>query len=389
MFERERVVSKRVVPVDFNQCKRIFMFPPFWGLAQSGMLPQMQREMERLAERFDAAFRAMLALDERIAGKTPADVVYAEHTARLLHYRPMVAQPQPVPLLIVPSLLTRYYALDLMPGQSLVEYLVRQGLDVYLLDWGTPDVASRFITFDQYITGYVRRAVQHVQQRSGQTQISILGYSLGGTFASIYSALFPEDMRNLVVLAAPINFHDHGVLSQWLRKDRYNVDLVVDTLGAMPPALMQASFRLLKPTLQIMQQLTLANTAGDLDVVQDYLAMQSWLADTTPWLGEAYRTYIKECYQHNHLISQQLVVGGRRVDLHNIAAALLTVVATKDQLCPPASTTVLNDAVSSTDKQVVTLNGSHVSIIVGRHAAQQWPQFVDGIVARSSRAGAT
>ena len=359
------------------------MFPPLWGLTPA-MLPQMQQELERMQARFDASFRAMLMLDERTVAQTPADVVYTEHTARLLHYRPMVAQPHPVPLLIVPSLLTRYYALDLMPGQSLVEYLVSRGLDVYLLDWGTPDRASRFITFDQYITGYLRRAVQQVSKRSAQTRISLLGYSLGGTFATIFSALHNQHVRNLAVLAAPINFHDHGVLSQWLRKDRFNVDLVVDTLATMPTALMQASFRLLKPTIQIMQQIALADTSGNSQVVQDYLAMQSWLTDTTPWLGEAYRTYIKECYQENHLIAGKLVVGGRRVDLDDIRCALLTVTAANDQLCPPASTTVLNDVASSTDKELVQLGGSHVSIIAGRNAAHQWPAFADWLLARST-----
>ena len=83
--------------------------------------------------------------------------------------------------------------------------------------------------FDQYITGYLRRAVQRVRSLSGQQQISLLGYSMG-VFTAIFSALYPQHVRYSIEVAAPVNFHDDGALSQWTRKDRFNVDLVVDTL---------------------------------------------------------------------------------------------------------------------------------------------------------------
>ncbi len=363
------------------------MFPPFWGFppVNPAMLQQMQQYVEQMQGRFDASFRALLALDPRVVAQTPADVVFRKNKLRLLHYRAVAPQVQPVPLLVVPSILTRYYALDLMPGQSMIEYLVGRGIDVYLLDWGPTGKEDRSTTFDQYVTGRLGQVVQQVRAHAGGQPISMLGYSLGGTWAAIYSALFPEDVRNLVAIGAPINFHDNGVLSQWTRKERFNVDLVVDTIGAMPAPLMQASFRMLKPTLTIAQQLALADTSGELDVVQDYLAMQSWLTDTTPWLGEAYRTYIKECYQENHLVQGKLVVAGRRVDLRSITCALLTVTAAKDQLCPPRSSAVLHDLASSRDKQLLELPGGHVSMVSGRKAINQlWPQLADWLIRQSA-----
>src|SRR6476620_9360649 len=104
---------------------------------------------------FDAAFRSMLEGTSVAGGvpvaQTPSEVVYTENKLRLLHYRPVVEQPAAMPLLIVPSLLYRYSILDLVPGASLVGYLVEHGLDLYLLDWGTPGREDRYVTFDQYI----------------------------------------------------------------------------------------------------------------------------------------------------------------------------------------------------------------------------------------------
>ncbi|HNP86569.1 MAG: alpha/beta fold hydrolase [Chloroflexi bacterium SZAS-1] len=362
------------------------MLSRLWGLPSAttnAMLQTLQRELERMQDRFGTVYKLMLRGDPQQVAQTPADEVYTEGKVRLLRYR-AAEHPAPVPVLIVPSLMNRYYLLDLVPGRSLTEYLVGRGLDVFLLDWGIPGPEDRATTFDQYITGALRRATQRVRSITGQERISLLGYSMGGTFTAIFAALYGRYVANLVQLAAPIDFHDDGILSQWTRKERFNVDLVVDTLGAMPAALMQASFRMLKPTHQIAQQIALADQFGDMDAVQDFLALQFWLDDNIPFLGEAYRTYIKDCYQENYLVQGKLVVGGRRVDLSQIDAPLLTVVATRDVISPPASATVLNDLVASPDRSILELTGGHTSIVAGHEAATQlWPQIADWLLERS------
>lgn len=363
------------------------MFPPFWGFppAANAMVEQAQRELERMQDRFDAVFKALLDPDPLAVGQTPAEVVAAEGKLRLLRYRPVVERPHPVPLLIVPSAINRSSMLDLLPGRSLVEHLLGQGLDVYMLDWGLPGSEDRLVTFDQYISGYLQRAVRRVRSISGAERVSLLGYSIGGTFAAIFSALHGRLVRNLVLLAAPINFHDEGLLSQWTRKERFNVDLVIDTLGAMPVELMRASFRMLKPTVQIAQSIALAEKLGDVQAVQDLLALQSWLSDTFPLPAEAYRTYLKECYQENHLVQGKLVIDRQRVDLGRIACPLLTITASRDRICPPQSAAVINDLVASADKQVLELPGGHIGIVVGRAAsAEMWPKLAEWLVQRSA-----
>lgn len=352
------------------------------------MMQTLQAELEHMHDRFGAVFGLLLRGDPQAVAQTPADEVYAEGKVRLLRYR---AHPErraggrpAIPLLIVPSLLNRPYLLDLVPGRSLVEYLVGRGVDVFLIDWGAPGPESRSTTFDQYITGYLRRAAQRVRSITGHERVSLLGYSMGGTFAAIFSALYGRYVANLITVAAPIDFHDDGILSQWTRKERFNVDLVVDTLGAMPAALMQASFRMLKPTYQIAQQIALADQFGDTEAVQDFLALQFWLDDNIPFLGEAYRTYIKDCYQENYLMQGKLVVGGRRVDLSQIEAPLLNVLAAKDCICPPQSSSVLGELVSSDDKTLLELPGGHTSLMAGAHAPELfWPQLADWLLARS------
>jgi polyhydroxyalkanoate synthase subunit PhaC len=334
---------------------------------------------------FEAAFKAMVGSSAAPISQTPGEVFYAENKLRVLHYTPVVEQPNPEPLLIIPSLLYRYSILDLVPGASLVGYLVEQGVDVYLLDWGSPGREDRFITFDQYISGYLRRVVQRIRRHTSRERVNLLGYGLGGTMTAIFTALYGQYVGNLVQLVAPIAFHDDGLMSQWTRKGRFNVDLVVDTLGSMPAELMRASFRMLKPTTLIMQKLTMATQLGDGQAVQDFTALQNWITDDMPYLGEAYRKYIKDLYQENYLVQGKLLIDGKRVDLSQIECPLLTVAATGDPICPPASATVLNDLVSSTDKQVLEIPGGHISAIAGQNAAKYlWPQLAEWLLVHSS-----
>jgi polyhydroxyalkanoate synthase subunit PhaC len=359
------------------------MLPPGWGLpaVTNAMLRQLQQDLEQMRDHSDAIVKAMLSAAPIAVAPTPATVVATENKLRLLHYQPAVDQLYPIPLLIVPSLINRYYLLDLVSGRSLVEYLVGRGIDVYMLDWGVPGPEDRSTTFDHYIMGYLRRAVQRVRSLSGQERVNLLGYSIGGTFTAIFSALYGRYVHSLVQLAAPINFHDSGIISHWTRKERFNVDLVVDTLGNVPAELLRASLRMLAPTLQIMQQIALANQIGDSQAVQDLLALQTWISDGVSFPGEAYRTYVKDCYQENYLVQGKLVVGGKRVDLGQIACPLLTITAAKDWICPPESATVLNDLVASTDRSVLELPGGHVGIVVGRRAAEDlWPRLADWLI---------
>jgi polyhydroxyalkanoate synthase subunit PhaC len=342
---------------------------------------------ERLLSGFQTAFEALLGENPSAVGQTPSEIVYAENKLRLIHYLPVAADPARVPVLVVPSFLYRYTVLDLVPGASLVGYLVERGLDVYLVDWSVPGREERYITFDQYITGLLRRVVHRVRRHSKQDRISLLGYSLGGTMTAIFTALHEQYVANLVQLAAPVNFHDEGVLSQWTRKGRFNVDLVVDTMALMPIDLMRATFRMFKPTTQIMHRIALATQLGDGEGVQDFMALQRWYTDDMPYLGEAYRQIVKELYQENSLVQGKLVVDGRRVDLGRIVCPLLIATARGDPLCPPSSATVLAALVSSSDKELLEAPGGHIGAVAGKQAAEHlWPVLARWLAARSQEA---
>ncbi|OGO41628.1 MAG: hypothetical protein A2Z04_00995 [Chloroflexi bacterium RBG_16_57_9] len=345
---------------------------------------QWAHDLTQNQERMFAWWRLILDPKPPVAAATPADVVYQENKLQLLRYRSQTLSNRPVPILMVPSIINKYYILDLKPGRSLVEYLLGRGFDVWIIDWGIPSDEDRLDTFDKYINGYLARSVQKVLDLTGQEQLSLLGYCIGGTFTAIYAALHDHQIRNLIQLAAPINFHDDGILSAWASKEAFPIDVVVDAFGNMPKWLMQTSFQWLRPTNDLAQAVNLWERLDDPKKTDDFLTLRSWLNDNIDFPGEAYRKYIRDCYQDNLLVQNRMQIDGDTVDLGRITANLLTVSATQDHICPPRSAAVLNDLVSSQDKQVLTLAGGHIGVVAGSGASKGlWVKLGDWLAQRS------
>jgi len=319
--------------------------------------------------------------------QTPADVIYTENKLRLLRYRPTIERRHPIPLLLVPSIINRYYILDLKPGRSLVEYLRERGFDVWMIDWGTPGPEDRFVTFDYHIDGYLLNCVRAVLDATGQKKLSLLGYCIGGVFTTSFAALHGEKyVQNLMALASPLNFHDEGLLSRWARKENFPVDALIDTYGNMPHWLLQTSFKWLRPTTDLRNQWALWERLDHPERLDDFRALNHWATDNVAVPGETYRKFVKDCYQDNLLIQNKMQVGGRAVNLKDICCPFLNITAKYDHICPPQSASVLNELVASQDATLLTLPGGHVGAIVGREATEGlWPQLAEWLAERSDR----
>jgi polyhydroxyalkanoate synthase subunit PhaC len=306
-------------------------------------------------------------------GVTPHSVVWTENKWRLLRFAP--AQPRyATPILMVPSLINRWYVLDLGPQRSLIEWLVAQGHEVFCIDWGTPGDEDRYLTWDDIAGRYIGRAVRIAARygRSGQTHV--LGYCLGGTLAVSYVAAFPEHVASLLALAAPIDFEHAGIMAQWTRTPTFDVASILDAFGNVPWPLMQASFNMLRPTLRLAKTVGLLDRAWDDEFLEGFLATEHWGHDNVSFPGACYARYIEELYRGNRLITGGFSVMGRPAELHQIKCPVLALAFADDNIVPLPSASPLVDRVASRDKQLVVQSGGHVGAVVSRKAADRlWP----------------
>ena len=316
-----------------------------------------------------------LAAGRPPVGKTPHDEVFRENKWRLLRYRaPAGGRRFRRPVLLVPSLINRYYVLDLLPGRSLAEYLVGMGHDLFVIDWGTPGDEDRYLSFDTYCDRYLGRAVRKTARISGSQDVHLLGYCLGGTLAAIHAALAPERIASFTALAAPIRFDDGGMLSQWTRTKSFDVRAIVAACGNVPWPLMQASFQLLKPTMNLAKTVQLWDRAWDDEFLDGFFAVETWSNDNVSFPGECYRQYIEELYQNDALVKGDLYISGQRVDLGRLTCPIHAITFRHDHIVPAASASALLEHANSRDAVHVELSGGHVGAVVSKKAALGlWP----------------
>jgi polyhydroxyalkanoate synthase subunit PhaC len=316
---------------------------------------------------------------------TPKELLYARGTLRLYRYLPQTSEVYRVPVLLVMSLVSKPYIFDLTPGQSFIEYLVRSGFDVYLIDWGTPRAEHRVLRADDYIADLLPHCISQIQAQTGVNEISIIGYCLGGTFSVLYAARETRGiLRNLVLIATPINAEGMEMQRKLLTPGGLDPNLMVDTLGNIPPSMIEGAFQMLRPLQKASGQMVLINNLHDPAFVKATLRIVRWGADALPFPGETFRQLANDFIKENKIVTGEFEIRGQKADLRSITVPVLHIVAEHDHVVPSAASRDLIPLVTSTDKEEWTIKGGHVSLVAGVGAVTRtWPRLVAWLAPRS------
>jgi polyhydroxyalkanoate synthase subunit PhaC len=312
--------------------------------------------------------------------QTPKQLVWALNKAKLYRYIPVVPEEKrhPVPLLLVFALMNRPYILDLRPGHSFAEFMVKHGYDLYLLDWGSPGLEDKHLKFDDYTLDYMPRAIRKMKAIAGVEEFSMLGWCIGAILATVYSALRADDgLRNLILLTAPLDFSNKQAITfaKWLDVRFFDIDKVLAAAGNMPGEMIDYGAKALKPVDNyVLNYLKLWDNLDNSQVVQAWKAMNTWVTDNVPLAGAAFRQLVVDLYRNDRLMRGEWVIRGERVDLSRIRANLLTVIAETDHITPPCQSEAIVAKVSSKDKELFRVRGGHIGIMAGSGADRiTWP----------------
>jgi polyhydroxyalkanoate synthase len=343
------------------------------------VLDRVRRDVERNALRARNGIRLVAGVDRPGVGQTPKDVVWQRGRAQLWHYRDETEHGvrHSPPLLIVFSMISRSYILDLTPGNSFIEHLLAAGFDVYLLDWGEPDERDAANQLEDYTDDYIPAAVSRV--------VELVGYCFGGDLALLYAAHHPDaPIRSLTVLATPVDFRHMGPLADLFTVGGLDVDTVVDAAGNVPPQVVLQAFKTLTPTSEVTRYVTLWERLWNDEYVAAYQAMTGWSDDHVPFPGAAARQTVQMLLRENGMMTDRLSLGGDRVHLRDVTVPFLTVRANRDHIVPNDATAPLIDLVGSPDKHELCLDAGHMGLVVGRTAARTTiPTIIDFLRRRS------
>ena len=305
-------------------------------------------------------------------GATDREAIWRDGRVALYRFIGTDAPVRRTPLLIVYALVNRPYMVDLQADRSLVQRLLAQGHDVYVLDWGYPERSERYLTLEDHLLRYIGGAVDHLVVASG-APINMLGICQGGVFALCYAALRQHTLANLITMVTPVDFHTpDNMLSHWARQ--VDVDLLVDTLGNIPADLMNASYLMLKPfRLNVQKYVGLLDILDDRAALEDFLRMEKWFFDSPDLAGEAFRDFIKQFYQGNGLMHAGVRIGEATVQLAQVTLPVLNIYAEQDHLVPPDASRALRTRIGSPDYTESSFRGGHIGIYVSGRAQREVP----------------
>ncbi|NND42002.1 MAG: alpha/beta fold hydrolase [Silicimonas sp.] len=318
-------------------------------------------------------------------GMTPKDTLHKRGTLNLYRYRPLTDEVYRVPILMVMATTNRGYVFDVAEEHSFVRFLLNAGYDVFVMDWDHPRPEEKTLNLDDYASRFFDECIRKVQQASGEEEISLVGYCMGGVLATIYTASHPEaPIKNLACFTTPIDFSEMKIFAHMSQPKYFDVDRLVDNVGNVSPELLQLSFDMLRPSGRAASNRSLWDNMWNDDFVQFHRKMDRWANDMLPLAGEYFRDTTKKLMWDNQLFKGTLVVDGRTVDLANIKVPLFHGVALHDHIVPYEASKHLVALAGSEDKEELVLKGGHISLIAGPNAPlRMWPALDEWLAERS------
>ncbi len=315
--------------------------------------------------------------------RSQSEVIKMHSGFQLLHYKPTVKKQHTTPILVVYSLINRHYILDLSPRVSVIKYFLDQGFDVFATDWATPDSTIKNMTLEDHIQYCVDQSVKKVQEISGQQKVSLFGYCWGGIFTLGYAALHSENIKNLILHATPVDLEKTNTVIENFTK-YVDADKLVNTLGNVPGSLVNLAFILRNPVEAVLKYWMFFSKPRSLDEILQFYAIETWLYDSRPIIGEIYRDIVKNIYQKNLLIKNKLQVGSNTISLGNLTMPVMNIVGLGDDLVPPDSGKYIMCEIPSTDKKLIEFPTGHVGLCISKKAHENlWPEVAKWIAKRS------
>ncbi|MDI9611221.1 MAG: alpha/beta fold hydrolase [Archaeoglobales archaeon] len=308
------------------------------------------------------------------------EVEHEDWVFRLLHFKG--ERRHKVPLLFVYAFINRPYVLDLHEEVSVVRKLINEGIDVWMIDWGYPKRADKFLRIEDYIN-YIDFCVDLIRNECKVDSITVHGYCLGSTLSVIYSALYPEKVRNLVIQTPPLNFDTENALALWAK--HIDPQRLSRAVGNVSGEMLNISFLLIDPI-----RLVLGKYQGLIDNIEDpkflkeFFSMDFWIFDSPAVAGSVFEEFIDRWYHKNEIMIGTYTVGGKVVDLSKITMPVLALYADKDHITPPSAVLPFLEKIPSKDKKALSVDKGHIGLTVSKSShAKLWNEAIKWIVDRS------
>ena len=305
---------------------------------------------------------------------TPGKVVFQNDLMQLLQYEPTTEQVYKRPLLIIPPWINKFYILDLRPKNSFIRWAVEQGHTVFVVSWVNPDEKLAAKSFEDYMLEGTMAAMDAVEQATGEKDLNVIGYCLGGTLLactlSYMAAKKDNRVKSATFFTTMMDFDDSGELGVFIDEVQLAaLEEKMNQKGYLEGADMATTFNMLR-----------ANDLIWSFVVNNYLLGKDpfpfdllyWNSDSTRMPAAMHSFYLRNMYQENRLIEPGGVrLGGVDIDLSKIKVPSCMISTREDHIAPWKATYAATQLLGGSVKFVLAGSG-HIAGVVNPPEANKY-----------------
>ena len=308
---------------------------------------------------------------------TPGKVIFQNDLIQLIQYEPSTPKVHRRPLLIIPPWINKYYILDLRPDNSFIKWAVAQGHSVFVISWVNPDEHLAAKKFDDYRLEGPLAALDAIEQATGEREVNVIGYCLGGTLlaATLAYMAVKEDHRftSATFFVTMTDFAEAGELSVFIDEEQLtSLEGRMREHGYLEGSDMATTFNMLR-----------ANDLIWSFVVNNYLLGKDpfpfdllyWNSDSTRMPAVMHAFYLRKMYLENQLVvPDALTLAGVPIDLRKVAVPSYFLSTKEDHIAPWKSTYAATQIFRGKTNFVLAASG-HIAGVVnppGRSKYGHW-----------------
>jgi len=314
----------------------------------------------------------------------PYKVAHQMRIARLRRYGGDAHRPTvEAPLLLIPPLMVTAEIYDVAPDISGVTALTQLGLDVWVIDFGSPEQEEGGMkrTLDEHIQA-VSDSIDWIRGATGH-DVHLVGYSQGGMFAYQTAAYRgSRGIASLVTFGSPVDIHrnlpniEDSIAGRVFELAQGVFEAPLDKLGGLPGALTSTGFKLLSVQNEVAQLMDFVRKLHDRQALEKREARRRFLGGEgfVAWPGPALKKFVDEFVVHNRMLSGGFVLDGRTVTLADITCPVMFVVGERDSFANEAAVRAIRGAAPNAELFEVPMRAGHFGLVVGKQAMSfTWP----------------
>jgi putative long chain acyl-CoA synthase len=317
----------------------------------------------------------------------PFEVMHQERVYRLRRYERTAEQRIAAPLLLVPPLMVASEVYDISPDVSAVAFLQKQGVDVWLVDFGAPEREAGGMerTLDDHVRA-VAQAIERVHAETGQN-VHLAGYSQGGMFCYQAAAFVKSaHLASVITMGSPVDLHRTVKLGEETTERlvsglRTALAWPLARIEGLPGMFTSTGFKLLSARKEVSQLVDFVKNLHDRSALEKREAKRLFLGGEgfVAWPGPAFRKFVDELIVSNRMQSGGFVIDNQAVTLADITCPILYFVGSRDEMGRPAAVRGIRRASPRVDTMYeIPLKAGHFGLVVGSTALTiTWPSVID------------